>query len=86
MYARLRGIPEVEIKRVVDFLIDMLDFREHANKQAALYRLVADQSAHALCVSGLDGAVAKSSAYRLGGSEFACRYCLQYGVSFPFFC
>ena len=38
MFARLRGIPERYISRVVSSTIAKLDFSKHANKQCGKYR------------------------------------------------
>ncbi len=38
MFARLRGIPERQIKEVVDIEITRLDLKKHANKKCGTYR------------------------------------------------
>ena len=40
MYARLRGIPEKQIKHVVDTEIRRLDLQKHASKHCGSYRWV----------------------------------------------
>ena len=41
MFARLRGIPERHIKSAVQFEIDRLDLKQHANKRCGNYRYCA---------------------------------------------
>ena len=43
MFARLRGIPERHISRVVSSTITKLDLNKYANKQCGKYRLVQSQ-------------------------------------------
>ena len=38
MFARLRGIPEKQIKEVVDTEIRRLDLKKHADKRCSSYR------------------------------------------------
>ena len=38
MYARLRGVPEKQIKEVVDIEITRLDLTKHADKRSKDYR------------------------------------------------
>ena len=38
MYARLKGVPEELIPEAANYLMDMLDFRSHANKMTKKYR------------------------------------------------
>ena len=38
MFARLRGIPESHIKSAVQFEIERLDLKQHANKRCGNYR------------------------------------------------
>ena len=38
MFARLRGVPEKEIKDVVDVEITRLDLKKHADKRCEKYR------------------------------------------------
>ena len=40
MYARLRGVPASNIKRVVDNLISLMMLDPHADKLTEVYRLV----------------------------------------------
>ena len=40
MFARLRGIPEKEIKKAVQKEINRLDLTKHANKRCGTYRLI----------------------------------------------
>ena len=40
MFARLRGVPEKQIKEVVEVEINRLDLKKHANKRCEKYRLV----------------------------------------------
>ncbi len=40
MFARLRGVPEKHIKRIVQTEIERLDLTKHANKRCGTYRLV----------------------------------------------
>ena len=40
MFARLRGIPESEIKKAVQTEINRLDLTKHANKKCGTYRFV----------------------------------------------
>ena len=38
MFARLRGIPEQQIKEVVDTEVHRLDLKKHATKKCGSYR------------------------------------------------
>ena len=40
LFARLRGVPEKQIKEVVDIEINRLDLKKHADKRSDKYRLV----------------------------------------------
>ena len=40
MFARLRGIPERQIKEVVEIEIARLDLKKHANKKCGTYRYI----------------------------------------------
>ena len=40
MFARLRGIPERQIKEVVETEIRRLDLSEHADKRSSTYRCI----------------------------------------------
>ena len=40
MFARLRGVHEKQIKKVVDIEIARVDLKKYANKQCGSYRLV----------------------------------------------
>jgi ATP-binding cassette subfamily A (ABC1) protein 3 len=40
LFARLRGVPEKQIKEVVEVEINRLDLKKHANKRCSKYRLV----------------------------------------------
>jgi ABC-type multidrug transport system ATPase subunit len=40
MFARLRGIPERQIKEVVDIEITRLDLKKHAHKKCGTYRYI----------------------------------------------
>lgn len=40
MFARLRGVPESQIKEVVDTEITRVDLKKHANKKCGSYRSV----------------------------------------------
>ena len=40
MYARLRGVPEKQIREVVDIEITRLDLTKHADKRSKDYRSV----------------------------------------------
>ena len=42
LYARLRGIPEKQIKAVVDTEIKRLDLQNHADRLCGTYRFVYD--------------------------------------------
>ena len=41
MFARLRGVPEKQIKEVVEIEIARLDLKKHAHKKCGTYRSVA---------------------------------------------
>lgn len=43
MFARLRGIPEGQIKEVVETEINRLDFSKHADKRCGRYRYMFDK-------------------------------------------
>ncbi len=55
MFARLRGIPERHIKSAVQFEIDRLDLKQHANKRCGNYRYCTCVYSHSIssysCVS-----------------------------------
>jgi len=38
MFARLRGVPEIQIKEVVETEIRRLDLKKYANKRCGTYR------------------------------------------------
>ena len=40
MFARLRGVPEKQIKEVVEIEITRLDLKKHADKRCGKYRFV----------------------------------------------
>ena len=40
LFARLRGVPEKQIKEAVDIEITRLDLKEHADKRCEKYRSV----------------------------------------------
>ena len=41
MFARLHGVPEKQIKEVVEIEISRLDLKKHANKKCGTYRYTA---------------------------------------------
>ena len=46
LFARLRGVPEKQIKEVVEIEINRLDLKKHADKRSEKYRLVNDIQYH----------------------------------------
>ena len=50
MFARLRGVPEKQIKNVVDTEIARVDLKKYANKKCGNYRLVQLHVSMALCL------------------------------------
>ena len=57
MFARLRGIPERQIKEVVEIEVTRLDLKKHANKKCGTYRYAKLVATSYLYVTVLPNAV-----------------------------